>query len=81
MFHDERYFDRPDEFNPERFLEHPFGGVEDDPARRPNSAVEKEFVLALPLPGHPWYVFRVDDSARCCIYIAGTEHGQLYMGI
>lgn len=39
MFHDERYFDRPDEFIPERFLKHPFGikdGVEDDPARRPN---------------------------------------------
>lgn len=41
MFHDERYFDRPDEFIPERFLKHPFGikdGVEDDPARRPNMA-------------------------------------------
>ncbi|TFK38294.1 cytochrome P450 [Crucibulum laeve] len=39
MLHDERYFDRPDEFMPERFLKHPFGikeGVEDDPARRPN---------------------------------------------
>lgn len=39
MFHDERYFDRPEEFLPERFLKHPFGvrpDVEDDPARRPN---------------------------------------------
>ena len=39
MFHDERYYDRPDEFIPERFLKHPYGikeGVEDDPARRPN---------------------------------------------
>ncbi|PFH53127.1 hypothetical protein AMATHDRAFT_45749 [Amanita thiersii Skay4041] len=39
MFHDERYFDRPEEFIPERFLKHPLGvkdGVEDDPARHPN---------------------------------------------
>ncbi len=39
MFHDERYYDRPDEFIPERFLKHLYGikdGVEDDPARRPN---------------------------------------------
>ncbi|KAK8130575.1 cytochrome P450 oxidoreductase [Apiospora kogelbergensis] len=38
MFRDERYFDRPHEFRPERFLENPpFGtrpGVVDDPARR-----------------------------------------------
>ena len=39
MYRDERYFDRPDEFIPERFLNHPFGlkdGIVDDPARRPN---------------------------------------------
>ncbi|KAF9492847.1 cytochrome P450 [Pleurotus eryngii] len=39
MFHDERYFDHPEEFIPERFLERPFGikkGVDDDPARRLN---------------------------------------------
>jgi cytochrome P450 len=39
MFHDERYFDRPEEFMPERFLQHPFGikdGAKDDPARRVN---------------------------------------------
>lgn len=39
MFHDERYFDRPEEFIVERFLKNPLGvkdGVEDDPARRPN---------------------------------------------
>ncbi|KAF8630083.1 hypothetical protein AX17_005481 [Amanita inopinata Kibby_2008] len=39
MYHDERYFDRPEEFIPERFLNHPYGlkeGVVDDPARRPN---------------------------------------------
>ncbi|TFY59192.1 hypothetical protein EVG20_g7882 [Dentipellis fragilis] len=39
MFHDERYFDKPDEFAPERFLRHPFGikpGAMDDPARRDN---------------------------------------------
>lgn len=37
MFHDERYFDRPFEFLPERFLLHPLGvkpDVADDPARR-----------------------------------------------
>ncbi|KIJ12423.1 hypothetical protein PAXINDRAFT_137082 [Paxillus involutus ATCC 200175] len=39
MFHDSRYFDRPNEFIPERFLLHPFGvrpDVEDDPGRRAN---------------------------------------------
>jgi cytochrome P450 len=39
MFHDERYFDRPSEFIPERFLKHPLGvkeGIKDDPARRTN---------------------------------------------
>ncbi|KAA1475646.1 cytochrome P450 [Dentipellis sp. KUC8613] len=39
MFHDERYFERPYDFLPERFLEHPHGvkpGVIDDPARRDN---------------------------------------------
>lgn len=39
MFHDERYFDRPEEFLPERFLKHPLGikeDIEDDPARRAN---------------------------------------------
>ena len=39
MYRDERYFDRPNEFMPERFLRHPYGlkdGVVDDPARRPN---------------------------------------------
>ncbi|KAK1989173.1 cytochrome P450 [Colletotrichum cereale] len=40
MFRDERYFDRPHEFLPERFLDNPpFGtrpGVVDDPARREN---------------------------------------------
>ncbi|KAF1959367.1 cytochrome P450 [Byssothecium circinans] len=37
MFHDERYFDRPEEFLPERFLDNPFGvkpEAADDPARR-----------------------------------------------
>lgn len=37
MFRDERYFDQPHEFMPERFLNSPFGtrpGVVDDPARR-----------------------------------------------
>lgn len=37
MFRDERYFDQPHEFLPERFLQNPFGvrpGVVDDPARR-----------------------------------------------
>lgn len=39
IFHDERYYERPDEFIPERFLTHPYGikpGVTDDPARRGN---------------------------------------------
>ncbi|KAF8889650.1 cytochrome P450 [Infundibulicybe gibba] len=39
MFHDERYFESPEEFLPERFLSHPLGvkqGIKDDPARRPN---------------------------------------------
>ncbi|PFH48833.1 hypothetical protein AMATHDRAFT_5417 [Amanita thiersii Skay4041] len=39
MYRDERYFDCPDEFIPERFLKNPLGvkeGVEDDPARRSN---------------------------------------------
>lgn len=39
IFHDERYFDRPHEFIPERFLQHPLGikdGIGDDPARRAN---------------------------------------------
>ncbi|KAF8623649.1 hypothetical protein AX17_007348 [Amanita inopinata Kibby_2008] len=39
MFHDERYYDRPEEFIPERFINHPYGikeGVDDDPARRAN---------------------------------------------
>ncbi|KAF8882390.1 cytochrome P450 [Infundibulicybe gibba] len=39
MYHDERYYDQPEEFIPERFLKHPLGikeGVLDDPARRPN---------------------------------------------
>jgi len=39
MFHDERYFDHPHEFRPERFLNNPLGvkdGIEDDPARRLN---------------------------------------------
>jgi hypothetical protein len=37
--HDEKYFEEPDKFIPERFLKTPFGtrpGVEDDPARREN---------------------------------------------
>ncbi|KIY51316.1 cytochrome P450 [Fistulina hepatica ATCC 64428] len=39
MFHDERYFDKPSEFMPERFLLHPLGvkpGIKDDPYRREN---------------------------------------------
>lgn len=39
MYRDERYFDRPDEFIPERFIRNPYGikeGVIDDPVRRPN---------------------------------------------
>jgi len=39
MGRDERYFDQPEEFSPERFIRNPFGikdGVIDDPARRPN---------------------------------------------
>ncbi|KAF9456359.1 cytochrome P450 [Collybia nuda] len=39
IFHDERYFDKPNEFIPERFLKHPYGVMEavlDDPARRAN---------------------------------------------
>jgi cytochrome P450 len=39
MFHDERYYDEPETFMPERFLKHPYGikeGIEDDPARRAN---------------------------------------------
>ncbi|KAF7316003.1 Cytochrome P450 [Mycena indigotica] len=37
--HDERYFDEPDKFIPERFMHDQFGirpGVQDDPARREN---------------------------------------------
>ncbi|KAF6808949.1 cytochrome P450 [Colletotrichum sojae] len=37
MFHDERYFDKPEEFMPERFLDNPYGvrpEAADDPARR-----------------------------------------------
>lgn len=37
MFRDEKYFDRPHEFLPERFMQNPFGvrpEVTDDPARR-----------------------------------------------
>lgn len=39
IFSDEKYFDRPQEFLPERFLKNPFGvrtDVPDDPARRDN---------------------------------------------
>ncbi|KAH7886506.1 cytochrome P450 [Phlebopus sp. FC_14] len=39
MFHDPRYFDRPNDFMPERFLLNQFGikpGVEDDAGRRAN---------------------------------------------
>ena len=37
MLHDERFFDEPDVFRPERYLANSFGvkdGVEDDPARK-----------------------------------------------
>jgi cytochrome P450 len=39
IFHDERYFEEPYTFNPERFMNNPYGikdGIEDDPARRDN---------------------------------------------
>lgn len=42
ILHDERYYDRPYEFIPERFIRHPLGvmpDVEDDPARRPNTTL------------------------------------------
>ncbi|KAF8649401.1 hypothetical protein AX16_005842 [Volvariella volvacea WC 439] len=39
IFHDERYFENPHDFVPERFLQHPLGvrsDIEDDPGRRAN---------------------------------------------
>jgi cytochrome P450 len=39
--HDERYYDHPERFMPERYLQHPLGikeGVEDDPARKENQS-------------------------------------------